>query len=283
MRDLKFGQDQGNAFYKELQAAVQNYFEQNNLSRAGSGLMTFKIALYFASVLFFYVLMLKVNSLGGFYLCYLSMGLAVLLTAFNVSHDAAHGVAVKSKFWNKVLFELSFHLQGNNAYVWGKYHNESHHLYTNIEGSDIDVLHNPLIRMTDTQALRPFHRFQHLYAPFLYLLYSLNWFFFRETLMVFNISSRTIRVEMPPAEAFKLVICKLAYIGYMIVLPVFWLPFGYTRPFGVFIESFYGIHHFYGSFGRFPSFRLCGAPQSRRFGLCEHELAYATNENFRGL
>jgi len=155
------------------------------------------------------------------------MGLSVLLTAFNVSHDAAHNVAVKSKFWNNFLFSLSFNLQGNNAYVWRKNHNESHHLYTNIEGSDIDVLHNPLFRMTDTQSLKPFHKYQFLYAPFLYLLYSLNWFLFRESLMLFNFSSRTIKVEIPKIEVVKLIFYKFLYISYMILLPIYLLDFGW--------------------------------------------------------
>ena len=131
-----------------------------------------------------------------------------MLTAFNISHDAAHGVAVKVNSGTDILFQLSFQLQGNNAYVWGKNHNESHHLYTNIEGSDIDVLSNPLVRMTDSQPLKWFHRYQYLYMPVLYLLYSLNWFLFRETLMAFNYSSRTIKITMPQIEIVKLIFFK---------------------------------------------------------------------------
>ena len=125
------------------------------------------------------------------------------------------------------MFSLRFNLQGNNAYVWRKNHNESHHLYTNIEGSDIDVLHNPLFRMTDTQSLKPFHKYQFLYAPFLYLLYSLNWFLFRESLMLFNFSSRTIKVEIPKIEVVKLIFYKFLYISYMILLPIYLLDFGW--------------------------------------------------------
>jgi linoleoyl-CoA desaturase len=134
---------------------------------------------------------------------------------------------VKSRYWNKLLFSVSFNLQGNNAYVWGKNHNESHHLYTNIEGSDIDVLNNPLFRMTESQPVRWFHWYQYIYAPVLYLLYSLNWFFFRESLMLFNYSSRTIRVTIPKVEVVKLIFFKLLYIGYMIALPIYLLPFGW--------------------------------------------------------
>lgn len=201
--------------------------------------MLAKTLLYFALDVIFYCLMITSTTPLTFYVFYLLMGLSILLTAFNVSHDAAHGVAVKSKFWNRLLFQLSFNLQGNNAYVWGKNHTESHHLYTNVEGSDIDVLNNPLVRTTESQTLRWFHRFQHIYAPFLYLLYSLNWFLFRESLMIFNISSRTIKIEIPKIEVIKLIVFKLLYIGYMILLPVYLLPFGWEMVMFAFI-----LNHF---------------------------------------
>ena len=228
MNKLKFSKDEGSDFYKELNDKIEQYFTEKGISKTGNRTMIFKIMLYFSLDILFYGLMITSTTTIGFYIFYLLMGLSVLLTAFNVSHDAAHGVAVKSKFWNKLLFSLSFNLQGNNAYVWGKNHNESHHLYTNVEGSDIDVLNNPLFRMTESQELKWFHRYQFIYAPFLYLLYSINWFFFRETLMLFNYSSRTIQIEIPKNEVVKLVIYKLLYIIYMIILPIYLLPFGWT-------------------------------------------------------
>ncbi len=228
MQKLKFTKDEGSEFYIELNEKVERYFSEKGIRKTGNKTMIFKIILYFSLDILFYGLMITSTTAIGFYTFYLLMGLSVLLTAFNISHDAAHGVAVKSKFWNKLLFSLSFNLQGNNAYVWGKNHIESHHLYTNVEGSDIDVLNNPLFRMTETQELKWFHRYQFIYAPFLYLLYSINWFFFRETLMLLNYSSRTIKIQIPKTEVVKLIFYKLLYIGYMIVLPLYILPFGWA-------------------------------------------------------
>lgn len=229
MKKLKFSKDQGTDFYKDLHAQIEDYFQSNGLRKTGDSLMYFKMTLYFTLDILFYVLMITSTSLPLFYTFYLLMGFCILLTAFNVSHDAAHGVAVHSKWGNRFLFQLSFNLQGNNAYVWGKNHTESHHLYTNVEGSDIDVLNNPLVRMTNQQTLKWFHRYQYLYVPVLYLLYSLNWFLFRETLMLFNLSSRSIKVKIPRIEAARLIVFKLVYIGYMIALPAVLLPFGWDN------------------------------------------------------
>jgi len=133
-----------------------------------------KIALYFSLGVLFYVLLLNAGSLTTFYIFYLLLGLSVLLTALIFRTMRRNGVAVKSKYWNKILFQLSFNLQGNNAYVWGKNHNESHHLYTNIEAVILMYWIILLVRMIDTQPLKWFHRFQYLYVPVLYLLYSLK-------------------------------------------------------------------------------------------------------------
>jgi len=239
MRKLKFTKDNGTDFYKELNERLDQFFSEKRIERTGNRTMLIKMFLYFGLDIIFYYLMITSTTPLAFYTFYLFMGLSILLTAFNISHDAAHGVAVKSKFWNTFLFQLSFNLQGNNAYVWGKNHTESHHLYTNVEGSDIDVLNNPLVRMTESQPLKWHHRFQHIYSPFLYSLYSLNWFLFRESLMIFNISSRTIKIEIPKAEVAKLIVFKLLYIGYMILLPMYLLPFGWTAVILAFI-----INHF---------------------------------------
>lgn len=227
MNKLKFSKDEGSHFYKELNERIEQYFSEKGIPKTGNMRMIFKIILYFSFNILLYGLMITSTTTFSFYIYYLLMGISILLTAFNISHDAAHGVAVSSKFWNKILFSISFNLQGNNAYVWGKNHNESHHLYTNIEGSDIDVLNNPLFRMTDSQELKWFHKYQFIYAPFLYLFYSINWFFFRETLILFNYTSRTIKIKIPKDEVIKLIIYKFLYIGYMILIPTYSLPFGW--------------------------------------------------------
>jgi linoleoyl-CoA desaturase len=239
MNKLKFSKDEGSAFYKDLNVKIEDYFSENKIHKTGNKVMYFKIFMYFSFDILFYWLMITSTTVLGFYVFYMLMGLSVLLTAFNISHDAAHGVAVKSKFWNRLLFSVSFNLQGNNAYVWGRNHNESHHMYTNIEGSDIDVLNNPLLRMTASQPLKRYHQFQYLYAPILSLLYSINWFFIREMLMLFNYSSRTIQIKIPPVEVFKLILFKLIYLTYMIVLPVLVLPFGFLNVMLVFV-----LNHF---------------------------------------
>lgn len=229
MNKLRFLKDEGTVFYKELREQLDQYFDKYKIERTGNAVMRFKVVLFFGLNIVFYGLMLIQKDALSFYIFYLLGGLAVLLAVFNIAHDAAHGVACKSKFWNSILFQISFNLLGNNSYVWGRYHSESHHLYTNVEGSDIDVLNNSLIRMTEAQPLKRYHRFQHLYAPLVYLMYSMNWIVIRTILSLFNVSDRTIQIDMPLIERVKHVCIKLLYFVYMLILPMYVLPFsGWT-------------------------------------------------------
>ena len=97
MKRLTFSKDEGNQFYIELHDRVNNYFAEKGIAKSGNNLMLFKIFLYFSLDILFYYLMITSNTLFEFYLFYLLMGVAVIGTAFNISHDACHGIAVKSK------------------------------------------------------------------------------------------------------------------------------------------------------------------------------------------
>ena len=117
MNRLKFSKDQGLLFYKELNERIDTYFKEKSIAKTGNGVMYFKIGLYFSLDILFYILMMRSETMFEFYLFYILMGAFVLLTAFNVSHDAAHGVAVKSKFWN---FKFNFRTFKMITRIWNK-------------------------------------------------------------------------------------------------------------------------------------------------------------------
>src|SRR6185436_4476077 len=144
MEKLQFGRDAGTEFYHVLSQRVKQMLKEKNESRYANRTMLFKTVFYFVMVFVFYALLYTATTVAMFYTFYLLTGLGVLLLAFNVSHDAAHDVLSRNKKLNSWIFAWSFNLQGNNAYVWKRFHVESHHLYTNVHGSDIDVLMNPV-------------------------------------------------------------------------------------------------------------------------------------------
>lgn len=92
MNKLRFSKDEGSEFYKELNERIEKYFSEKGIHKTGNKTMIFKIILYFSLDILFYGFMITSTTTLAFYTFYLLMGLSVLLTAFNISHDAAHGV-----------------------------------------------------------------------------------------------------------------------------------------------------------------------------------------------
>src|SRR5262249_39728174 len=72
---------------------------------------------------------------------------------------------------NRAAAFITIDLLGLSAFVFTGVHVPLHHIETNVEGKDPDIeVHFPMIRERETQHLRFYHRFQHLYAWLLYAI-----------------------------------------------------------------------------------------------------------------
>jgi len=60
-------------------------------------------------------------------------------------------------------------------------------------------------------------------------------------MMLFNYSDRTIKIEIPKNEIIKLIIYKALYISYMILLPIYLLPFGWVTVIAAFLLNHFMI------------------------------------------
>lgn len=107
---------------------------------------------------------------------YLLHGFAQLFMTFNVGHDANHAAYSRHKRVNQVL-SCVFDLCGGSSYMWRLMHNASHHSFINIHDADTTLISGNIFRFSPLDPRRPFHRWQHLYAPFLYSLSKLDWVF----------------------------------------------------------------------------------------------------------
>jgi linoleoyl-CoA desaturase len=96
-----------------------------------------------------------------------SFGLAVVCLAFNVMHDANHGGYSDNLTLNRFL-GYSCDLIGLSTFMWRQQHNIWHHTYTNIAGLDEALETDGWLRSSPKDVWKPMHRFQHLYAPFVY-------------------------------------------------------------------------------------------------------------------
>ncbi|WP_299827027.1 fatty acid desaturase [uncultured Roseobacter sp.] len=97
-------------------------------------------------------------------------GLFAFFVLATLCHDAAHGSLSRHGFVNRLALTLGFGMFGVSGALWRWRHIRLHHVFPNVEGTDIDGEGSRLIRLAPYGDWHPWHRAQAFYAPFLYAL-----------------------------------------------------------------------------------------------------------------
>lgn len=214
-------------FVKELRKRVNNYFKENNISRNANMHMVIKTIAMFLIYLVPYALV-YLNVLSGAWALFLAifMGFGMAGIGMCVMHDANHGAYSSNPKVNKWL-GICIYLIGGDVYNWKVQHNILHHTYTNIEGLDGDIDQDPLLRLSTEQKWEKGHKYQHIYAFFLYTLGTLLW-----AVVDFIQYRRFTKLGLSPdgkldksKQLRKLVIYKIAYWSFIFVFPMVFSPF----------------------------------------------------------
>ncbi len=144
----------------------------------------------------------------------------------SVMHDGLHG-SYSSKKWVNRLTGASMYLIGSNVFNWKIQHNIYHHAYTNMHGLDEDIQTRWIIRLCEHTPVKPIHRFQHLYALFLYSLMSLSMLFGDITqLITYNQTGITRKHNASPVrELLKALLVKVIYLFVMLALPLLYTDY----------------------------------------------------------
>ncbi len=219
---LKFINLEKSAFLPTLKKRVEEYFDTQQISRHANAPMVLKTIFFLTLTLgLYFVILFSGFSLVVNLVLAILLGMTMAFVGFNVCHDALHGAYSANKKVNKRLGFI-FNLIGANAYVWNITHNIVHHSYTNIVDHDEDIEIAPgLIRVNTEEPPNRLHRFQHIYAFFLYTLTTLSWFFRKDYLKFFQKEvGSSHKNKHPRKEYFNLFFYKLIYYVLFIVLPL---------------------------------------------------------------
>ena len=208
-------------FVEEVKQRISEHFESRGKSRHATFGMVLKTILLLALFFVPYGMILsnRVAPLGMLGLAVV-MGVGLAGIGFAISHDALHGAYSSSPLINSLLGR-SFDLLGANGYMWKITHNVIHHTYTNIDGVDEDLTVSPLLRLSPGAPLRRVHRFQHLYGFATYATSTLFWVFVKDFkyFLARDIGPYKDK-KHPPGEIANLIVSKLLYVGWAIVLPL---------------------------------------------------------------
>jgi linoleoyl-CoA desaturase len=238
---VRFSRKDQAEFVKTLRARVNDYFNSNEISRTATPLMVIKtISMY---VIYFtpYVLMLTGVITGWWTLlmwAIMSVGMAGI--GFAIMHDANHGSYSRNPIINTLLGS-SMELLGGNSYTWKVTHNMMHHTYTNIYELDDDVKDRPILRLSPYGKWSKIHKYQHIYAIFLYSLSTLSWFFQKDWKEVFQFNRTGFTEKQgrnPQMEVVKLIAGKVFYITYALILPLIFI----SAPWYVVLIGFLFMH-----------------------------------------
>ena len=225
---LKFSANRQD-FFVTLNKRVNEYFKANNISRHANTEM--KIKTIFMFMLYFvpFALILSgaFTNLGVLFLLCVVMGFGIGGIGLSVMHDANHG-AYSNKPWLNNLLGYSLNLIGASAFNWKLQHNVLHHTYTNIHEADEDISPRGVLRMHPDSAWKGIHKFQHIYAWFLYGLMTLVWVFVKDYMRLINYHNIGLTKKQKANIAVEwavLIGTKLIYFAYIFVLPSIMLPF----------------------------------------------------------
>lgn len=241
---VKFKKEAADDFYGVLRKKVNQYFEDKHLSKRAGVFYKIKAFSFIGGYfLIYFNLIMNVTSTAGIFFSYMGLGLFMFLIFLNVVHDAAHEAIFKSKKLN-LAFTWFLELFGTNNRLWRMRHLDSHHIYPNIFGWDVDIKQSPIVRIADNSPFLKVHRFQHLYMPVIYFLYTLNWLIYRDFKDISE--SRLgpkVEVRYPWYQVAGMIVAKLIYFFYILVLPAILLPAGFWTVFLAFL-----LMHFTTSF-----------------------------------
>ncbi len=230
---IKFQKEKDSEFVRELKLRVNTYFKEKKITRFANPAMVVKTIMMFTLLFTPYFLMIFgiVANVWLVMFCWILIGLAVAGIGMSVMHDANHGAYSKHKWVNKFLGR-TIDLVGGNATNWKIQHNLLHHTFTNMNDIDGDIDAGILMRFNKGQKRIFFHRFQHFYAWALYGVMTIQWMTYKDFFQMLRFRKQNLDRGVKRAfwkEYSIMVIGKLFYYTYMVIIPIIVLPFAWWQ------------------------------------------------------
>ena len=209
------------SFPRVLRRRLDDFFSDGNISPKADRTMWVKIAVGLAGLAGSWIALyvLKPDS-WKFIGLYLLNAIAQTFLLLNIAHDSNHNAISSVRTVNKAL-NYVFDVCGISSYMWRILHHRGHHSCINLHGEDDALTGRRVLRFTPHEPRAPLQRFQHIYALFLYALFSLDYVFLRDFECFFFPSHDYLRNTRHPVREYVILLAgKGFYLTYMLILPV---------------------------------------------------------------
>jgi linoleoyl-CoA desaturase len=209
------------SFPKVLRRRLDNFFVDGNISPKANRTMWIKIALGLAVLAGSWIAIYAFHpDAWKFVALYLLGGLAQTFLLLNIAHDSNHNAISSRRSVNKIL-NYVFDVCGINSYMWRILHHRGHHACINLHEEDDALTGSGILRFTPHEPRARLQRFQHIYALFVYALFSLYYVLLKDFDYFFFPSREYLkRTKHPLREYAVLFLGKGFYLTYMLILPV---------------------------------------------------------------
>jgi linoleoyl-CoA desaturase len=118
----------------------------------------------------------------------------------------------------------SLNLLGGMVMNWKMQHNVLHHTYTNIAGLDEDIDTKLALKLSPHGPTTKAHRFQWVYAFFLYMILTLYWGLLKDLVQFFHYKKAGLNKQSKMKNAawlIKTTIVKIVYFAVFVGLPIY--------------------------------------------------------------
>lgn len=229
---IRFPKTDSSDFFRTLNSRVNDYFNQNHISKYGNWKLYFKSLVVFSIFLTPYFLIMS-NLFNQWIMLLLTIvtGMGMSFVGMCVMHDGNHGTYSRRR-WVNNLMGSSIYILAGNVYNWKVQHNVLHHTYTNIADHDEDMNTDGLIRLHKHDEWKNIHKFQHYYSILLYGLLTFNWVIRKDYRQMQGYIKRGFSFDKkinPSKEWTILIITKVVYLLVWIVLPILWLDIAWWK------------------------------------------------------
>lgn len=223
---ILFAKDGSDRFLTTVKARVDDYFVTTGKHRRSDWRLWAKGAFYAALVVGSYSALLTAETTRLGYLgLAIVFGLSALLLAINVAHDCAHHAATGNHLLDDAMQTIIFTIVGANAYLWRLRHVKSHHALPNVNGCDVDIDETTFMLLSPNHQRRWYHRYQHIYGPFVFWLVDVDTVFYKDFVYLFKRElANMTEIRHPWWEYILFILSKMAYICVVFVVPALVLP-----------------------------------------------------------
>lgn len=173
------------------------------------------------------------------------MAIGMAGIGLGIMHDANHGAFSNAPSINNLIGKV-IKLVGVDQLNWKIQHNVFHHNYTNIEGHDDSLQGGKLLRFSPHQSRLKHHKYQHIYAWFLYPLQTIVWSLLTDFLRLkryYSMGAIPDSNKSYRAHLIELILWKIFYYGFILVLPIILIdvPWWWTVSFFLFMQLCCGL------------------------------------------